>query len=100
MTPQSMSGAVFQCLAHGITTSGLFLIIGIFYERRHSRELDDFGGLAKVMPRMAVIFVIMAMGSIGVPGLVGFAGEVPILVCSAQSRVLSVGITIRSGTSM
>jgi len=99
MTPQSMSGAVFQCLAHGITTSGLFLIIGIFYERRHSRELDDFGGLAKVMPRMAVIFVIMAMGSIGVPGLVGFAGEFPILLGSAQSRVLSFGNTILSGTS-
>lgn len=97
MTPQSMSGAVFQCLAHGITTSGLFLIIGIFYERRKSRDLDDFGGLAKVMPRMAVILVILAMGSIGVPGLVGFAGEFPILLGSAQSRVLNFGNTILSG---
>lgn len=89
LTPQAMTGAVFQGLAHGITTSGLFLAIGILYERVHSRELADYGGLAKVMPRFAVLTMIIAMGSIGVPGLVGFVGEFLILLGSAQSLVLN-----------
>lgn len=89
LTPQAMTGAVFQGLAHGITTSGLFLAIGILYERVHSRELADYGGLAKVMPRFTVLTMIIAMGSIGVPGLVGFVGEFLILLGSAQSMVLN-----------
>lgn len=89
LTPQAMTGAVFQGLAHGITTSGLFLAIGIIYERVRSRELEDYGGLAKVMPRFAVLTVIIAMGSVGVPGLVGFVGEFLILLGSSQSLVLN-----------
>ena len=91
MTTQSATGAVFQGLAHGITTSGLFLCIGLLYERVHSRELSDFGGLTAVMPRFAVLFIIIAMGSAGVPGLVGFVGEFLILIGSARSFVLGFG---------
>lgn len=98
LTPQAMTGAVFQGLAHGITTSGLFLCLGILYERRHTRELDDYGGLAKVMPRFAVLLIVIAMGSAGVPGLVGFVGEFLILLGSSQSLVLNpMGVTIVSG---
>lgn len=97
LTPQAMTGAVFQGLAHGITTSGLFLAIGILYERRHSRELADYGGIAKVMPRFTVLLIVIAMGSIGVPGLVGFVGEFLILLGSSQSMVLNFfGSTVLS----
>lgn len=97
LTPQAMTGAVFQGLAHGVTTSGLFLCIGMLYERRHTRELEDFGGLAKVMPRFAVLTIVIAMGSAGVPGLVGFVGEFLILLGSSQSLVLNpMGTSIAS----
>lgn len=91
LTTEAVTGAVFQGIAHGITTSGLFLCIGILYERRHTRDLAEFGGIAKVMPRFTVLFVIITMGSAGVPGLVGFVGEYLILLGSAQSWSLGFG---------
>src|SRR5262245_53943704 len=74
-TPSGVEGAVLQMVNHGITTGALFLLVGIIYDRRHTRMLDDFGGLAKVMPVYAAVFVIATMASIGVPGLNGFVGE-------------------------
>src|SRR5690606_27806664 len=79
MTATSVTGAVYQSLAHGISTGGLFLAIGIVYERRHTRLLSEFGGLARQIPVFAVFFVIIALASAGVPGLVGFVGEFMIL---------------------
>jgi NADH-quinone oxidoreductase subunit M len=67
-------------LAHGISTGGLFLAIGVVYERRHTRRLDEFGGLAAVMPRFTAVFLIITLASIGVPGLSGFIGEFLILI--------------------
>jgi NADH-quinone oxidoreductase subunit M len=64
---------------HGITTGALFLLVGVIYDRRHTRMLDDFGGLAKVMPVYATLFVIATMASVGVPGTNGFVGEFMII---------------------
>ena len=64
---------------HGISTGALFLLVGVIYDRRHTRELDEFGGLAKVMPVYATLFVIVTMSSIGLPGTNGFVGEFMIL---------------------
>ena len=92
LTPAAVTGAVFQSLAHGITTGGLFLGIGMLYERRHTREMSEFGGLAKQMPVFAALFIIVTMGSAGVPGLVGFVGEYLILFGTSQSQTLG-GLT-------
>lgn len=91
MTQASVAGAVYQSLAHGITTGGLFLCIGVIYERRHTRLLSEFGGLTKQIPLFAVFFIIIALASAGVPGLVGFVGEFLILAGSAQSYSLNFG---------
>ncbi len=64
---------------HGISTGALFLIVGMLYQRRHTRMIADFGGLARVMPAFSVFFVIAALSSIGLPGLNGFVGEFTIL---------------------
>jgi NADH-quinone oxidoreductase subunit M len=75
-----MSGAIYQMLAHGISTSGLFLVVGMIYERRHTREISAFGGLAKVMPLFAVAFLIIVLSSAALPGTNGFVGEFLILL--------------------
>jgi NADH-quinone oxidoreductase subunit M len=75
-----VNGAVFQMLAHGISTSGLFLLVGMVYDRRHTREIKDFGGLAKVMPLYAIAFMIILLSSAALPGTNGFVGEFLILL--------------------
>ena len=79
-----IKGSILQMINHGISTGALFLLVGIVYERRHTRDLDDFGGLAKVMPIFAIYFFIMLLSSAGLPGLNGFVGEVIILIGLAQ----------------
>ena len=79
LTPVGITGSIVQQLNHGISTGALFLIVGIVYERRHTREISEYGGLSKVMPVYAAIFLIMTMSSIGLPTLNGFIGEVLIL---------------------
>jgi NADH-quinone oxidoreductase subunit M len=74
-TRGGVEGAVLQMVNHGVTTGALFLLVGVIYDRRHTRLLDDFGGLAKPMPVFAALFVIASMASVGVPGLNGFTGE-------------------------
>jgi len=86
MNPNGLQGAIFQMINHGISTSGLFLIVGIVYERRHTRMIADFGGLSKTMPVYATIFMIMTMSSIGLPGLNGFIGEATILMGAFQAH--------------
>ena len=80
LTPMAMKGAVLQMVNHGISTGALFLIVGVLYERRHTRLIADFGGLSSRMPVYAAVFLIMAMSSIGLPGLNGFIGEFMILM--------------------
>lgn len=79
MTQHGVSGALLQMLNHGVSTGALFILVGVIYERRHTRQLEDFGGLAKVMPWYAVVFVIVTMSSVGLPGTNGFVGEFMIL---------------------
>jgi NADH-quinone oxidoreductase subunit M len=79
VTTQGVSGAVLQMVNHGISTGALFLLVGVIYERRHTRLLADFGGLAKVMPVYTLLFVIITMSSVGLPGTNGFIGEFMIL---------------------
>jgi len=78
-TPVGITGSIVQQLNHGISTGALFLIVGIVYERRHTREISEYGGLSKVMPVFAAVFLIMTMSSIGLPTLNGFIGEFLIL---------------------
>jgi NADH-quinone oxidoreductase subunit M len=79
LNPQGIQGGIFQMLAHGISTGGLFLGVGILYDRRHSRRLDDFGGLWAKMPVFAALFLVVVLASGGLPGLCGFVGEFLIL---------------------
>ena len=79
VTPVALEGGILQMINHGISTGALFLIVGIIYERRHTRMISDFSGLSHVMPVYATIFLIMTMSSIGMPTLNGFIGEFMIL---------------------
>src|ERR1041385_942003 len=79
LNPVGITGSIIQQLNHGISTGALFLIVGIVYERRHTRAISEYGGLSKVMPVYAAIFLVMTMSSIGLPALNGFIGEFLIL---------------------
>ncbi len=79
MTPAGLSGSVLQQINHGISTGMLFLVVGVIYERRHTRMISEYGGLAKVMPNYAVVFAIAMLSSAGLPMLNGFIGEFTIL---------------------
>ncbi|MDA2937862.1 NADH-quinone oxidoreductase subunit M [Acidobacteria bacterium AH-259-A15] len=76
---QSIEGATYQMLNHGVSTGALFLLVGMIYDRRHTHLIEDFGGLAHVMPCYAAFFMVIALSSIGLPGLNGFVGEFLIL---------------------
>jgi NADH-quinone oxidoreductase subunit M len=79
LTPLGLSGSVLQQVNHGISTGALFLIVGILYERRHTREISEYGGISNVMPLYATITMIMFLSSMGLPLLNGFVGEFTIL---------------------
>ena len=79
LTPLGLSGSVIQQINHGISTGALFLIVGILYERRHTREISEYGGISNVMPVYATITMIMFLSSMGLPLLNGFIGEFTIL---------------------
>jgi NADH-quinone oxidoreductase subunit M len=82
LTTTAVSGSVYQMLNHGLSTGGLFLLVGMIYERRHTRQLAAFGGLWKVVPHFSVALLIVMLASAGLPGLNGFVGEFLILVGS------------------
>ena len=77
---QGMQGAVYQMLNHGVSTGALFLIVGMLYDRRHTRLIAEFGGLKKVMPKLVAMFLLVTLASIGLPGLNGFVGEFLVLL--------------------
>lgn len=85
---QGVQGGIYQMLNHGISTGGLFLIVGMIYERRHTRMIADFGGLSKVMPVFATFFMIITLSSIALPGTNGFVGEFLILLGSFKANKL------------
>jgi NADH-quinone oxidoreductase subunit M len=87
-TTQGLQGSTIQMLNHGLSTGALFLLVGMIYERRHTRMISDFGGLAHVNPVFASVFLVVTLSSIGLPGLNGFVGEVLILAGSfVRSKV-------------
>jgi NADH-quinone oxidoreductase subunit M len=75
-----ISGSVYQMLNHGVSTGALFLLVGMIYDRTHNRKIADYGGLAKIMPIFTIVFFIVTMSSIAVPGTNGFIGEYLILM--------------------
>src|SRR5260221_3966678 len=79
LKPLGLTGSVLQQINHGISTGALFLIVGILHERRHTREISEYGGISNVMPVYATITMIMFLSSMGLPLLNGFVGEVTIL---------------------
>src|ERR1700720_3600064 len=82
----SMQGAVYQMLAHGISTGALFLLVGMLYDRRHTFEIKEYGGLATPMPKLAAFFLFVALSSMGLPMLNGFVGEFLILLGTFQKH--------------
>jgi NADH-quinone oxidoreductase subunit M len=87
-TQGSIEGAVLQMVNHGVSTGALFLLFGVIYDRRHTRQADDFGGLAKVMPVYAVMFLIVTLASIGLPTTNGFIGEFMVITSTFASTKL------------
>ncbi len=104
MNTQGVEGAVYQMLNHGISTGGLFLIVGMLSDRRHTRLITEYGGLKKVMPRLVAAFLMVTLSSIGLPGLNGFVGEFLILLGAfrVDARLASIAATgvILSATYM
>lgn len=88
-TELGMQGALYQMLNHGVSTGALFLFVGFIYERRHTRMISDFGGLAKPMPWFSTLFVFASLSSIGLPFLNGFVGEFLILIGTWTSQAVS-----------
>ena len=88
LNPEGVSGAVLQMINHGISTGALFLLVGIIYERRHTREIAAFSGLSKVIPVFAVFFAVTMFSSIALPGLNGFVGEFLILVGMFKTSIV------------
>jgi NADH-quinone oxidoreductase subunit M len=85
LTLQSVQGALMVMINHGISTGALFLLVGIVYERRHSRRIDSYGGIARVMPMFAAILTFVSLSSIGLPGTNGFVGEFLVLIGSFRT---------------
>jgi NADH-quinone oxidoreductase subunit M len=84
LTPQGLVGGIIQMINHGLSTGALFLGVGMLYERRHTRLIAEFGGLWKVVPALSVLFLVVALSSLGLPGLNGFVGEFLVLVGAFQ----------------
>jgi len=97
MNAEGLSGSVFQMLSHGIVSGALFMLVGMIYDRRHTKLMSEFGGIAAVMPKFAVIFGIMLMASVGLPLTIGFIGEFLVLLGFYQ---VSPMMTILAGTSI
>src|SRR5256714_963441 len=101
-TEQGMQGALYQMLNHGVSTGALFLFVGMIYERRHTRMISDFGGLARPMPWFSALFVIASLSSIGLPFLNGFVGEFLIMLGSWTSSAVQHPwiVTMLAGTGV
>jgi NADH-quinone oxidoreductase subunit M len=94
---QAVEGAIFQMLSHGIVSAALFLIVGVVYDRMHTRRIDRYGGLVHRMPRYAFVFMVMMLASVGLPGTSGFVGEFLVLLGTFQA---SVWVAVLATTGM
>ncbi|HEX2892216.1 NADH-quinone oxidoreductase subunit M [Vineibacter terrae] len=93
---QGVQGAIFQMLSHGVVSAALFLCVGVVYDRLHTREIADYGGLADNMPRYALVFMVFTMASVGLPGLSGFVGEFLVLTGAFKANTW-VGVLAATG---
>jgi NADH-quinone oxidoreductase subunit M len=88
VTIESIQGAIIQMINHGLSTGALFLMVGVIYERTHTREISDYGGIAKIVPVFSFALMFASLSSVGLPGLNGFVGEFLILIGSFKSPIL------------
>jgi len=98
-TMESMQGAIIQMVNHGLSTGALFLLVGMLYERRHTREMGDYGGIARVAPVLTFFMVFSVLASAGLPGLNGFVGEFLILLGTFKSSVIGSPVLVAFATS-
>ena len=98
-TLESLQGAMIQMINHGISTGALFLLVGMLYERRRTRMMDDFGGIARSVPRLTFFMVLTALASAGLPGLNGFVGEFLILVGAFSSEAVGMPVLVALATT-
>ncbi len=99
LTKQGVDGSIFHMISHGIISAGLFLCVGVVYDRTHSRLIRDYGGVVSYMPKYSLIFIIFVLGSLGLPGTSGFLGEFLVLVGAFQKNYLvailaSIGVIL------
>ena len=86
LTLTSVTGGLLQMVNHGLATGALFLLVGMLYERTHTRKISDYGGIAQLLPRFSTVFIIVVLASIGLPGLNGFVGEFLIIIGSYPTQ--------------
>jgi len=98
-TPEAMQGAIIQMVNHGLSTGALFLLVGMLYERRHTRMMEDYGGIAKSVPVLTFFMVFSVLASAGLPGLNGFVGEFLILLGAFKSTVVGSPVLIAFATT-
>ena len=98
-TPEALQGAVIQMINHGISTGALFLLVGMLYERRHTREMADYGGIARSVPVLTFFMVFSVLASAGLPGLNGFVGEFLILLGAFKSTAVGHPVLIALATT-
>jgi NADH-quinone oxidoreductase subunit M len=99
VTVQGIEGAIFQMLSHGVVSAALFLIVGVVYDRMHSRDIETYGGLVYRMPAYALVFMVFMLASVGLPGTSGFVGEFLVLVGAFQANtavaaLVSTGVVL------
>ena len=99
MNQQGIDGAIFQMISHGIISAALFLLVGVVYDRMHTREIKFYGGLVSRMPKYALFFIFFTMANVGLPGTSGFVGEFLALLGAFQvnklaSIIASLGIVL------
>jgi NADH-quinone oxidoreductase subunit M len=92
LTEQSVAGAIVVMINHGISTGALFFLAGMLYERRHTRAIAEFGGLARVMPGFAAVLTIVSLSSIGLPGTNGFVGEFLVLLGTFRTHPVAAAV--------
>ena len=99
MTQQGIEGSIFQMISHGLVSAALFLCVGVVYERLHTRLINKYGGLATIMPRYAIVFMVFTLGALGLPGTSGFVGEFLVLMGTFKKSFLvatiaSIGVIL------
>jgi NADH-quinone oxidoreductase subunit M len=88
LTKQGLEGSIIQMISHGLISAALFLSVGVLYDRFHSRMISSYGGLVNIMPKYALLFMIFALGTLGLPGTSGFVGEFLVLVGVFQKNII------------